>query len=301
MKVVLDTRPGSGYADSADRYHFPARSDYDRAAREAIGDWAVLYEPSRGGGRSAYLGVARIISVEPDRESPGHNYAYLSDYLPFDRTLPFRSTAGYRESFLRAADPRSVGRAMQGRSIRRLEDRDFAAIVADGLSVTLSPENRARLDLLPSQLDADTAALIALPDLERRSERLLTSRVIRDASFRNAVLGAYDATCAITGLRIINGGGRAEAQAAHIVPVELGGPDIVQNGIALSATAHWLFDRHLVSVGEDWRLLVSHNKIPAELRALFAPHEAHIRLPVDHNLWPHPSFLAHHRERFASG
>ncbi len=36
--------------------------------------------------------------------------------------------------------------------------------------------------------------------------------------------GAYGDTCAVTGTRIINGGGRAEAQAAHIWAVEDGGP-----------------------------------------------------------------------------
>ena len=57
-------------------------------------------------------------------------------------------------------------------------------------------------------------------------------------------------------------GRRAVAQPAHIVPVGDGGPDVVQNGIARSATMHWLFDRHLMSIGEHWRLLVSRNKAP---------------------------------------
>src|SRR3546814_10586735 len=82
---------------------------------------------------------------------------------------------------------------------------------------------------------------------ERRVEQMLVNRKIRDANFRNHVLDAYENTCAVTGLRIVNGGGKAEAQAAHIWSVAGGGPDIVQNGVALSATAHWLFDRHLIT------------------------------------------------------
>jgi putative restriction endonuclease len=39
---------------------------------------------------------------------------------------------------------------------------------------------------------------------------------VRDASFRRQVVEAYDARCAVTRLRIINGGGRAEVQAAHV-------------------------------------------------------------------------------------
>ena len=112
---------------------------------------------------------------------------------------------------------------------------------------------------------------------------------------------AYDDTCAVTGLKIVNGGGRAEVQAAHIKPVAVGGPDIVQNGLALSSTVHWLFDRHLISVGEDYRLLVANNRVPEELRRLFRPEERGLHLPAERKLWPHPAFLAHHRERYAAG
>ena len=60
------------------------------------------------------------------------------------------------------------------------------------------------------------------------------------------------ATGLCTGLRLVNGGGRADVEAAHIWPVAEGGPDIVQNSIALSATCHWLFDRHLISLRDDY-------------------------------------------------
>jgi putative restriction endonuclease len=103
----------------------------------------------------------------------------------------------------------------------------------------------------------------------------------------------------VTGLIIVNGGGRAEVQAAHIKPVAAGGPDVVQNGIALSATVHWLFDRHLISIDNDYRLLVSHNRVPAELTSLFRPEHQGLHLPTDRRLWPHPTFLAHHREAYA--
>lgn len=245
MKAVLDSRPGSGYLDSTDRYHFPAR--YLRAALDAVGDWVVLYEPRREGGRAAYVAVARLIKVEPDLGRAGHHFGFLTDHLSFDAPVPLRGPDGYREALLRfVPDPNAVGRAVQGRSVRHLSDADFEAIVDAGLAQTLDPANRRRLDLEPTMLDPVDAALLAGSQMERRAERILSSRPIRDAAFRRTVLEAYNDTCAATGLRILNGGGRAEAQAAHIVPVGEGGPDIVQNGIALSATAHWLFDRHLI-------------------------------------------------------
>lgn len=298
MKVILDSRPGSGYADTVEQYHFPGR--YLRPALAAVGDWAILYEPKREGGRASYVGAARLTRVEPDPVRPGHHFAYLAERLDFDAPVPLRGPDGYREELLRAvSEPREVGRALQGRSIRPVGDADFAAIVQAGLDQTLDPTNWRRLHL-DSALDSADADLLTGQPSERRMERMLSSRLIRDAAFRRVVLDAYDDTCAVTGLRIVNGGGRAEAQAAHIVPVGDGGPDVVQNGIALSATAHWLFDRHLISIGEDWRVLVSHNKVPAELRALFASHGEQMGLPRDRSRWPNPKFVERHRERFAS-
>ncbi len=134
---------------------------------------------------------------------------------------------------------------------------------------------------------------------ERQVVRLLLNRKVRNASFRRQVCDAYDNTCAVTGLQIVNGGGRAEAQAAHIWAVHDGGPDVVQNGIALSGTVYWLFDRHLIWLTDDYRLLVSHNKVPAELRSLFGRHSERICLPADQRLWPNQAFIGRHRERFA--
>ncbi|KAK0349792.1 hypothetical protein LTR94_031657, partial [Friedmanniomyces endolithicus] len=120
---------------------------------------------------------------------------------------------------------------------------------------TLDPDNRVRLELDAPRIDPETNLLLEDHFAERRVEQMLVNRKIRDANFRNHVLDAYENTCAVTGLRIVNGGGKAEAQAAHIWSVAGGGPDIVQNGVALSATAHWLFDRHLITFDDNLCLL----------------------------------------------
>jgi putative restriction endonuclease len=75
---------------------------------------------------------------------------------------------------------------------------------------------------------------------------------------------------------------------------------VIQNGIALSATVHWLFDRHLISLTDDLGLLVSHNKVPAQLRGLFDRQMQRIHLPKNRSLWPHPSYVKRHREAFAN-
>ena len=131
---------------------------------------------------------------------------------------------------------------------------------------------------------------------ERQRIAAYTSRIFRDRVFRKIVLRAYGERCAVTGLRIINGGGRAEAEAAHIRPVEANGPDIVTNGLALSGTAHWMFDRGLISLSDDLEVLISRQaNDPDSVRGMINRTGRALSAvrPLDR---PHPHFLAWHRE-----
>ena len=117
----------------------------------------------------------------------------------------------------------------------------------------------------------------------------------RVEAFSRKVREAYQNTCAFSGLSLINGGGRPEVQAAHIRPVAERGPDSVRNGLALTGTIHWLFDRGLLAVGEDLGILVSPQGVPDDLSRLLHP-KHHLLLPVVPEQRPHPVFLAWHRE-----
>lgn len=303
VKGVFDTSASSRYKDdAATRYHFPKL--YRQRAERMVGEWIVYRVPRVDGGSMGYIAAARVQSIVPDEERHDHFYALMSEYTPFDNTVPFAQDGRYAEQILRDLPSRSrVGSTLQGQSIRELSDEDFAAIVRCGLAETLDETNARRLNLDHAVVDSVTRELLEapLPEQERRIEQILLNRKIRDANFRRAVCAAYEDTCAVTGIKIINGGGRAEVQAAHIWPVADGGPDTVQNGIALSGTIHWLFDRHLISIDQDYRLRISHNKVPGELRALFAYQGEKMRPPKNAALHPHPAFLARHLAAFGGG
>jgi putative restriction endonuclease len=132
---------------------------------------------------------------------------------------------------------------------------------------------------------------------ERKIIEQLVSRPFRDRAFSSVVKSAYRDTCAITGLKIINGGGRSEVQAAHIKPVEDSGPDSVRNGIALSSTVHWMFDRGLISVEDDYSLLVAKKLLPDTVNRLLGD-DPRLWIPENPELRPHPKFLAYHRQSF---
>jgi putative restriction endonuclease len=130
-------------------------------------------------------------------------------------------------------------------------------------------------------------------------QRLINQKV-RDVAFATVVREAYDATCAFTGLKLINGGGRCEIEAAHIRPVRDSGPDSPRNGLALSRTCHWMFDRGIVSIEDDGRILTAGSLVPEPARRLLRP-EGYVQLPEDRLLQPHKQFLRYHREHVFKG
>jgi putative restriction endonuclease len=299
MKAVFDTKPTSVYDDEITRhYQFPRR--YLGIAQRCVGDRIVFRRPRADRGNLAYFACAIVSHLEPDPDNSSMTFAHLHDFMQFTRPVPWKLDGRYWEGDLRSIPQQQVGVYLRGRSVRALSEDDFAAIIAESLSETLAPQNAERLNLSPTTVAQAIADLHAPPgqDLARRVEQILTNRAIRDANFRGLVCDAYEGRCAVTNLRILDGGNNPEAQAAHIWAVAAGGPDVVQNGIALSATVHWLFDRHLITIGDDHRLIVAQTKVPREFQAVYARHGMLLHLPVTAADRPHPSFLEKHRAIF---
>jgi len=105
-----------------------------------------------------------------------------------------------------------------------------------------------------------------------------------------------DERCSVTGLKLINGGGRAEVAVAHIRPVEARSPDIVNKGLALSGTAHWMFDRGLVSLSDDLDILISRQANDADGIRSFINRTGRALPPLRAYARPHPHLLWWHRE-----
>ncbi|MCR8724018.1 HNH endonuclease [Frigidibacter sp. ROC022] len=289
-KLILMHKTDSIYEDEPDTvYDFP--KTYLKAVKEGIGDWVIYYEPVKAGPRG-YFAVAKIQDVIPKPGTPDRYLALIEpgSYLPLDREVPRLLDGRPLEQSLAEADgtPKKGG-ALQ-LAVRRLPDRDFAKIVKIGLPQDLERIENTRYDPHKPEMD-DPAATFERPVIER-----LTRLPYRDVVFRRKVREAYDYRCAISGLRLRNGGGRPAVQAAHIRPVARQGNDSVRNGLALSGTLHWMFDRGLLSVADDWSILVSRNKVPPEVvDRLFLP-DGKLCRPADPRNWPSLHNLRWHRE-----
>lgn len=293
-KAVFTHRIGSSYDDQPERrYHFP--SAYHRTEERSLGDWIIYYEPRRDSGRQAYFATARLTGIIQDPARTDHYYAQIADYLEFPRPVPYKVGDHFFESMLQKADG-SASKGAFGRSVRTIPDREFDAILRMGL--TTDPAVLG-IDQNPETIDSFAEAT---RPFERPIIQQLTNRPFRDAAFARQVKIAYKNRCAVSGLSLRNGGGRPEVEAAHIRPVEHDGPDTVRNGLALSGTVHWMFDRGLISIDEDCRsILIAADSVPLDTVRRLIVEDRKLILPKDLKCLPHPAYLQYHREVIFKG
>jgi putative restriction endonuclease len=286
---ILVTQRFPGYQDIPGvRYHYP-KAKYHKRLQNLLECFVLFYEPRRGGqdhgsssgGREAFVGGAFVDRLSDDPKDQSHGFAWFRFAIDFTTIVPRTATS-------------ITGRRLQ-------------SVVLDDIPYELA-ENVVGLGLTVDVGDSNPLLRVGLADVEdlvsvqsRPLVEVIANRRLRDQSFRYRVVErVYDGTCAFTGVRMTNGRGRAEADAAHIRPVEQDGPDTVRNGIALMKTIHWAFDRGLVSMSDDGRILTTERGIDSSLRGLLRL-EGVALLPERSDERPHPAFLAWHRDNVFKG
>lgn len=279
---VFMHKDGSIYDDIPEvHYQFP--KSYLSRAQQMVGDWIVYREPVKVPQSKGFFAVAKVASIIPDPDIADRYRALIESgsYLPFSPTVPH------------IVDGKPVERDLANAqaAVRPLSNADFVRIVGLGLPDeeflprTGDPEPRNRVQDVQVPFE-----------VERPLVQSLVSRPFRDRAFRRAVMEAYDGRCAITGFKLVNGGGRLEAQAAHIRPVEHGGPDSVRNGLALSGTAHWMFDRGLIGFANDLSILVHRKVNDRDSVEAVINKTGRLLPPAIEAYQPHPQFLSWHRQ-----
>ena len=135
--------------------------------------------------------------------------------------------------------------------------------------------------------------------LERRYALRTVQQRLHQASFREAVISAYNGRCALSGLPE-----PLLLDAAHIVADKderLGQP-VVPNGIPLSKIQHAAFDAHLIGIDPDYGLHVSARLLVQNdgpmLEALKRLNGGKIQLPDRVQDRPDRDRLAQRFERF---
>lgn len=129
--------------------------------------------------------------------------------------------------------------------------------------------------------------------LEEKNEEEI---FIRGSIFKREVPKIYDYTCSITSHRIETISNITMIDACHIRPFSESFDDTISNGIALCPNLHRAFDRGLISIDSDYKVLVSsnfhENRNAFSLRGLEGKQ---ILLPKDEKFYPSQKNLEWHR------
>lgn len=87
------------------------------------------------------------------------SYGYFEDFLHFDHPVPWTVNGRHAEQDLRDIPQTQIGVFLQGKSVRVLNENDFADLVAQGLSETLNSRNADRLGLPTAVVDEAAEAV----------------------------------------------------------------------------------------------------------------------------------------------
>lgn len=291
VKAVFIQNRDSIYDDlPGHAYHFP--KVYFKRVVQTVGDWVILYESSKSGGIGGYFAIQRVQKIIPDPTKTDHFYAIYekgqSSRFDFVREAPIRDPNG---QYYEGTSPPWQS------AVRLISEEVFNAIIEAGMT---APDDGFSLPRKDEQIQGLAEAAAKFEHKPR--ENILTSRKYRDEKFREGVVRVYNGRCAVTGLELRNGGGRAEVQAAHIQSVAADGPDAIPNGIALSGTVHWMFDRGLISIDEDNEtLLISKGSPASSFLEKFVSENKKLHLPNAPHLRPHGEFVKWHRKEVFHG
>ena len=132
-----------------------------------------------------------------------------------------------------------------------LRDATIRAAVARALVEAHFPDTVAPEVLIAAGLDPDTVlhggALVGAPTPQRQRSRRWVLEILK----------AWDDSCAFCGYDGRLGSTPVGLEAAHVRWFNLGGPDDLDNGLALCSLHHKLFDRGALGLSPDLTVVVS--------------------------------------------
>ncbi len=144
-------------------------------------------------------------------------------------------------------------------------------------------------------------------EVNKKTVRVTQETKLRSRGFRQAIIEAYNFSCAVCGLKICSPNAlQWEVEAAHIVPRSSNGKDDILNGLALCRLHHWVFDVGWFTLDESFRVLAS-SRIQDlaidsgktwnyDFMGQLAKENLIVSLPKEKTIHPHPNAIRWHRE-----
>ena len=138
-----------------------------------------------------------------------------------------------------------------GQNAPRIDD-DSAGYVK-GLEDEVANESQAEYKAVIDELKAAAKTAKTRLDPEKYEIEVYN----RGTIFRREIIRLYNETCCVSGLRVAATFSITMVDACHIKPFAVGFDNTLTNGIALCPNLHRAFDRGLLAVDDDYRVIAS--------------------------------------------
>jgi putative restriction endonuclease len=119
-------------------------------------------------------------------------------------------------------------------------------VVYENQQPVTAPELETAANEMDGLADQD---FVLIQSIRRVESRQL--RIARSSIFPLLVRQEYSFCCCVSDVEMQTPTHIHEVQAAHVVPVTAGGIDDIRNGLSLSRSLHWAFDRGLFGIKAD--------------------------------------------------
>jgi len=171
--------------------------------------------------------------------------------------------------------------------IQKYFDKDVQPKLFEQAVVNYNAEQYSRL-LMAAE---DRTAYIA-PEIS-----ITETKPIRGQGFRKTMVRIYEHRCAFCGIRMMTPDGHTVVDAAHIIPWSNSFDDSPQNGLCLCKLCHWSFDKKLMHLDNNYRIIVSSlvhvgGNLPGPIMSLDG---RHMLLPDEQKYWPAKNNVEWHR------
>jgi len=152
---------------------------------------------------------------------------------------------------------------------------------------------------LPNYLIEIENNFVAEPPSEYREHNRIISGFVRNHKFRKNLLPLYDFTCCMSGMKTTPDIGLIEA--CHIEDHAFAGNNALTNGIPLCKNLHQAFDSGIISIDDNYQILLKKEQDFKEVISLYGIRQLEqqrIKLPMDEQYYPSLKKLYAHRKRF---
>ena len=118
---------------------------------------------------------------------------------------------------------------------------------------------------------------------------------VRSGIFKKEIPKIYNFACAISGMKIISDSDVQMVDACHIVPFSESHDDTISNGISLCPNLHRAFDRGLISINNEYKVVVKPFVEQDNCYSIKQFEGKQILLPNNEHFFPSQRNLAAHR------